>query len=394
MKTKKTSILISGSYGTGNLGDELILKVITDLLKDFDLTVLSQGPEYTRAHFRDVKCIEQTPSFKITRIVKDLLKLRFINFKKRALFLCHLLKTDIFWVGGGGLFSEFSKSVLPYYLFQIRLAKLFKKKVYIIGVGVGPLRTSKGKKLLANTLNHCADILIVRDQKSYDDLKAIGVTKEVTLAPDLAFYYTPPRREKRGPKRPTVILNVYALYEDSAIWPNQGHRARIHFDELNSLILKLLEQNYHIEILPLGTTNDLHFAKKLHQSVQNENCTVFVGRNYKDIIERYQHAHLVIAMRFHAGLIALLHQLPCLALDQQGKLERLYNDLGLKNGLYVLGDGINRPDKIDLDSELAFQKFSALEQNYSTLRVELEDVLTNQKSKLQSVLNQKLKVKP
>lgn len=40
-------VLISGYYGFGNFGDEAILKLLLDKLKDCDVTVLSSDPRKT-----------------------------------------------------------------------------------------------------------------------------------------------------------------------------------------------------------------------------------------------------------------------------------------------------------------------------------------------------------
>lgn len=121
------NIVISGYYGQLNTGDEAILRVLVDKLKEYErksnsslnIVVLSSRPELT-AKLYNVEAVNRK---KIPSVIKAI---------KRC---------DIFISGGGSLFqNETSNRSLYYYLFQIFLAKLFGKKVFIFSQGIGPIK--------------------------------------------------------------------------------------------------------------------------------------------------------------------------------------------------------------------------------------------------------------
>ena len=112
------NIVISGYYGQLNTGDEAILRVLIDRLREYErqenedlnIVVLSSRPHLTSKIYN----VESVNRKKIWRVIKAI---------KRC---------DIFISGGGSLFqNETSNRSLYYYLFQIFVAKLFRKKVFI-----------------------------------------------------------------------------------------------------------------------------------------------------------------------------------------------------------------------------------------------------------------------
>ena len=127
------NVIISGYYGSDNFGDEMILKVLIDKLKQFDIniTVLSLNPEKTKALYK----VNTVKSF-------DILKVIFT-----------ILKSDILISGGGSLLQD-STSVksLFYYLFVIKIAEFFHKKVMIFAQGIGPIKNKFGESLCKKLL--------------------------------------------------------------------------------------------------------------------------------------------------------------------------------------------------------------------------------------------------
>ena len=104
-------VVISGYYGCDNFGDETILKVLVDKLKEenADITVLSLNPEKTKA-LHKVKTVK---SFDLLRVITT------------------IMKSDVLISGGGSLLQDATslKSLL-YYLFVISVAEFFHKKVF------------------------------------------------------------------------------------------------------------------------------------------------------------------------------------------------------------------------------------------------------------------------
>ncbi|MFC1560297.1 polysaccharide pyruvyl transferase family protein, partial [Candidatus Margulisiibacteriota bacterium] len=107
-------ILLAGYFGCGNLGDEAILEALIAGIKKYipdpQITVLSGNPEET-AECYDVVAFDRT------------------NLRS---FRRNLKNCDVFILGGGGILQDITSSKsLYYYLYLVRTAKRYKKKVVL-----------------------------------------------------------------------------------------------------------------------------------------------------------------------------------------------------------------------------------------------------------------------
>ena len=144
------SYLLLGYYGFGNLGDELLLQACIKILnergiKNKNIIVLSNNPEETRKSFN----VEAVNRWKISEVVKA------------------MRKSENLILGGGGLFQD-STSIKScvYYWGVVRLAKLFRLKIFALGQSIGPLSSRFSKFLTGNALRLCEKVQ-VRDENSF-----------------------------------------------------------------------------------------------------------------------------------------------------------------------------------------------------------------------------------
>ena len=70
-------VVISGYYGSDNFGDETILKVLVDKLKEekVDITVLSLNPEKTK----ELHKVNAVKSFDLPKVITTILKSDILN---------------------------------------------------------------------------------------------------------------------------------------------------------------------------------------------------------------------------------------------------------------------------------------------------------------------------
>jgi len=111
-------VLISGYYGFGNLGDESLFSGLKNALltAGHSVTVLSNNPKLSR-EMHDVKSLHRYHGL-----------------------IQAIINSDVVISGGGGLLqNKTSTRSLQYYLWVIRIAKIFKKKVIVFGQSIGPL---------------------------------------------------------------------------------------------------------------------------------------------------------------------------------------------------------------------------------------------------------------
>ncbi len=165
---KRSGILICGSYGLGNTGDEAILKAILREARSAaggeELTVLSRDPAETTARHG----VAALHMFDIPGILRAMGRVRlYIN-------------------GGGSLIQDAtSRRSLLYYLFTLRAARWRGCKVLMYGCGIGPVSRLGDVALVRRVLNTCVDAITLREDASLAELRRFGVDRpETVLAAD------------------------------------------------------------------------------------------------------------------------------------------------------------------------------------------------------------------
>ncbi len=286
-------VVISGYYGADNFGDESILEVLIQRLKkdEADITVLSTNPKKT-AKTHGVNAIN---SFKLGKVMGA------------------LSKCDILISGGGSLLQDAtSVKSLFYYLWVIFMAQFYKKQVLIFAQGIGPINNKIGEFFTKKLLKNCRWIS-VRDDKSLFLLRGWGLKPELVCDP---------------------------LYDLEVTGSTPSNRVGIQLRSFKSLTEKLLITlanrvaieftDKEIEIYSFQDSLDLevcqHFEQLLLSVNPNLKTTVISGKTPKEIIKLIASLEYMIAMRFHAILIALKYGIKTLAINYDYKIESICND--------------------------------------------------------------------
>lgn len=159
-------IVIHGCTGLKNSGDEAILQtIIQQYGEEYDITVISRAPEYTRQMHPGVKVIPD---------------------EKQA---CQnaIRQCDLFLLGGGGLLQDettvFNVSVWLRYL---KYAKKLGKKICVYANSVGPVKVKWNRYLVRKHLKD-VDLITLRDKDSALLLKELGITQQVQVTADPVF---------------------------------------------------------------------------------------------------------------------------------------------------------------------------------------------------------------
>ncbi|MBE3598732.1 MAG: polysaccharide pyruvyl transferase family protein [Limnochordaceae bacterium] len=182
-------ILFSGYYGFGNLGDEAVLAgalrgLRRHLGEDARLVVLSSDPPITRQLHR-VEAESRAPGA-TWRAVRG---------------------ATVLVSGGGSLLQDVtSVRSLLYYLFVMELARLHGARVVWFAQGIGPVRRSWLRRLVAWEANRAAAVT-VRDEASRHDLVAMGVDPaRVQVVADAAWLLAEPQGAAGSPRFPRHCL--------------------------------------------------------------------------------------------------------------------------------------------------------------------------------------------
>lgn len=326
MKNDKVNIVISGWYGPGNVGDETILYSIKlELEKKYpncELTVMSFRPKQTHIE-HNLKAIYQLPQSFVS-FVFSLLTFRF--FKTiRAITKCHL-----FVMGGGGFLSDRIPKTPQTWLFQMRIAKLFKKQTILYKIGAGPFYSVKGRNKTKFYIDKYVDTVIVRDLFSYNELtKNVQISNEnikIEIDPVAKTNFNSILEEKNTVEEISLIYTPFFGIETTK----------------NTLLYKELKKAFILQI-------DLLLAKKekiqiiyfrpdieqeLHHFLSEKYTTrikhIFI-HNFTTGVNVLNNSKAVISFRLHGNIIAHNLNVPFLPIIYHFKTQGFLDEAGYSN---------------------------------------------------------------
>lgn len=294
---KKVKLLITGYYGFGNLGDELILSSMLKELKDFEITVL-----YHRPGIRDqgsgIREIERNSLFKVMREVS---------------------KTDLLISGGGGLFQDTTSFFsLLYYLGIIALALILKKPVILYGVGIGPLRRKISRRLVKITLNRVL-VIMVRDRYSLNLLKELAIDKpEIYLTADPVLSLEPPLIRGQGSKRCGLRV-AFCLRQ----WKGLEERAIEAIEQAGNWLTENLKAE--VVLLPFQPSLDLKLCSKVKEKIKG---AALIEPSKEEALEIISGFDLLVGMRLHSLILAAIAEVPMLGLGYDLKVNSFLEEIG------------------------------------------------------------------
>jgi len=289
-------VLITGYFGFGNVGDEMILHVMKKRFKKEGYCIYSL-----------VNNPQETNEFDRSRIKHIYHTIR---------------RSDIVINGGGGILQDKTSSKsLYYYLSIIKIAKMLHKKVTVFAQGIGPVNKKIDKIVLRNTLN-TVDLITVRDRHSSNILTDIGVKKEAYLTGDLAFLY---EREK-SISLPFKNFIIYAI----------GKAKRTPSLKTLTSIGDYIQKRTHLPIiiLPFYPKKDSEIAEQVANTLKSPLIIPKYIEQYPYIVGK---SKFVVGMRYHSLVVSGLKEKAFVGLSYDPKVIFLMKKLEV-NGIEDYGN--------------------------------------------------------
>lgn len=299
--------LIGGYYGFGNLGDEALLFALLEKLRkslpEVEPVVLSQAPERTTAE-HGVEAINRWRPGAIWR---------------------ELGRAELFLLGGGGLLQDASsrRSAL-YYLWLIRMAQLRKVPVFLLGQGIGPLRSRLLQRMAAQRLKR-AEYVMVRDRRGLELLREWGVDRgQLIRGCDLALMMEP----GQGPVEGGDLLAV-SLRE---IRGGDRERRRFIGEVAGALDEVRRRIGLRAAFIPLHPRQDFKLMEEVRAAMTEESLALdLTGLTIPAALQLLAQARLMLGGRLHALEFSLISGVPFAALSYDPKVDefvRLVTDHG------------------------------------------------------------------
>lgn len=313
-------ILISGYHGFRNSGDEaLLFAILTTLRKKrpgLAVTVLSKTPEETTRVY-GVKSIFRYNYFKIKKEMKA---------SKMLLF------------GGGSLLQDVtsSKSIL-YYLAVIFLAQRCNMKTMLYANGVGPI-TKKWSRYLAKIILNRVDLITLRDDKSDEELKNLGVNRpEIIITADPAF--TIEAFPSMSGRYLTSIAGVPDNTKLCIVSIRDWMRSAPNFTQELAKLLDDMIENHNLFPLfvPLQYPADLAISRSVIEKMRHNAYIINRELSVPEMFSVLSEAQIIIGMRLHSLIYATTLEIPAMALVYDPKVSAFMESL-------------NQPDCVNVES--------------------------------------------
>lgn len=348
--------LLIGAYGGEHVGDAAILGgVIMRLVRDFGCTeviVASFRPHRTARWISTI----QTP-----------VKTRVIDV--RRLSLHEAIEESAMVVYAGGPLMELPLHLLQHFSVMFKAKFVFKRQVYVEGVGIGPLKTIVSKVLVQAILK-TADRIVVRTARAQHAAEKWGGKKQIKNAGDPAFDYleTRGRGDRLGSKREFAFVDrlvsaqsikkvgvnlrpLWGKYSDGKTDLNMTMQKAL--DSIAEGIESFSSSSADEVEVYLFSMNpdsfgfsDLLPALELHKRLGKYGITShlwFEEPGVDSLLEFIKEMGIVLSMRFHGCIFALSQNGDnVIGLDYQvggkGKIFELFDDRGASGSVINVAD--------------------------------------------------------
>lgn len=318
-KIVSKKIIMSGYFGFSNSGDDAILKSIIESFKsldpDLNIKVLSKDTDLTEREY-GVAAVDRFKYFDVKNSLKA---------------------ADMLISGGGSLLQDKTSSrSIWYYLLIMKLAKRYKKKVFVYSNGVGPINKRFNRNFTRRVLNK-VDYITLRDKDSYDFIKSIGVNNQnIKVLSDPVFNLKEASdesvRKKFDINKYTVLVSIRSWMDDEKL-----------IAELSKFLSYLIDEGKNIVFMPMQTPRDTDISERIAANLKS---TKIIDEKYpvEILMGLMKNADFIVAMRLHAMIYAIHQNLPFIGLSYDPKTETLLKDFDESINIDV--DAINYDDLI------------------------------------------------
>lgn len=370
-----SKFMISGFYGAGNVGDEAILEAMLTRIvknhKDAECYVISKNQKATKAD-HNVETIGRND---------------FSGFFK------HLLSTDVLISGGGSLLQDVtSKKSLAYYIGVIFSGVLFRKKIMLYSHGIGPINSSKYRKLVGFLLNR-VDYITVREEKSKRDLVGMKVKADkihVTADPVINFDLANLDSKEK-------IQEMFGFDKDKAII-GISIKSKCIVDSIEKMesfrdMLVSLSNKYNIILLPFYFNEDIKVINEVMddefiKKIKNKNMNIVTlekEASYKEIIEMVCALDILVGERLHSLIFAAAAEVPLIGVSYDPKIDYFLESIKCQS----LFEASNFDCSLLLNEiELLFENRIAFKEELSYNVQRLKKMLNKNDELLESLLSE------
>lgn len=339
-------IVITGNYGAGNIGDEMILRgmkfLINDACPGAEITVLGTDPE--------------TPQ-KFPSGIRSFVKYLFDTENKTKEVV---READYFVLGGGGLFAGPEKRANIIWGIQALMAYRYKKPVLMLGQSLGPIKGIFEKWLIRHIFKK-AKLIVVRDNQSKQNLEKVGLKNKIHIFPDLAFFGGTETKTPQ-PETRDILVAMRQMPTLSDIFKT----------EIAKFLDKKIEQNWSPKFFAFQRQKsaDPLLHTQIIEKVQNKRKTATIETQsstcsaIKSAENALAESSVALCMRLHSIITAIKTGTPFIAINYAPKIRAFLEYAGLDEYALELNE---------ITSENLNKKLAEISRNHEQITKKLSE---------------------
>ncbi len=223
--------------------------------------------------------------------------------------------------GGGGLIQDETGPLnIPFHLSRLATARMLRKPWVGVGLGIGQVDRPSGR-LLARFVLRNAVAVSVRDRGSARRYREL-TGQPTTTAADPVFMRTP-RAVKAGPNLVVSLrrANSSGQRRLRSSAPPDEDRLRQWAEMIDAVAEP---RGLEVRFIAWERGQDAPLHEAVAARLRSPAITEVPATD--DIIERMGTGRLVLTMRYHGAIAALLHGRPCVMLDYSPKMADLASE--------------------------------------------------------------------
>lgn len=310
--TPAKRIVISGWYGPNNFGDEAILEAIVDQLYSTGLideathvSVLGVRPRKTKELFPDLSSYYQFPNDG-RQLLKSIITLDI--FKT----IYQIVRSEYLFVGGGGFLSDWQSNNIGW-LGQIVLGKIFRTKVKLWGVGIGPFIRPFSTQLAAQVFRRCVDEAYVRDKVSENCLRGqLGYQGKIRTEPDPVAGFQVNKYLHANQAREQHITFIPAEYFKNIRHADSENSWSELYSCFIKAILHIASQGIPVKVLFFQPDAETDLFKAMQLDTKSELVELLSLADHREALKVIARSRGVISFRLHGNIMSYACKTPFL----------------------------------------------------------------------------------